>query len=198
MNQNYTHITLVVDRSGSMTGLRDDAQGGINTLLNDQFDLEGKLTVTLVEFDDKIDTVQRLTGEKFQYILSPRGSTALFDAVGREISQTGNDLASLPESERPAKVLFVVVTDGQENASSEYTAESIKDMVQHQEDAYNWQFQFIGADQSAWQGQSLGMSTYSYANTSAGTQDMYSTLTTSTTMYRSAANTTFTMADSDA
>jgi hypothetical protein len=188
MREDYTHITLVVQK---------DAQGGINSLLEEQFALDGKLTVTLTQFDGHIDTVKRMTGEKFEYVLSPRGSTALFDAVGQEIVATGRDLKALKEKDRPAKVLFVVVTDGEENMSREYGAERIKSMVDRQKDDYNWDFQFIGADQAAWAGESLGMNTTQYVNTGAGNTTLYATLNNSATAYRSAViGTAFAMADS--
>lgn len=194
MDNNYTHISLVVDRSGSMTDVRDDAQKGIDALLTDQFGLDGKLTVTLTQFDDKIDTVKRLAKKIFKYQLQPRGWTALLDAVGREIVQTGEDLAALPEAKRPAKVLFVVVTDGYENASQEYTTQTIKALVETQKDIYGWEFQFIGADQAAWAGASLGMASTQYVGSSVGTQTMYSNLSNATTFYRSAVDANFAMA----
>lgn len=187
MREDYTHITLVVDRSGSMTSVQEDAQGGINSLLEEQFALDGKLTVTLVEFDDKFDTVKRMATEDFSYELRPRGMTALLDAVGREIIKTGEDLAKLKEKDRPSRVLFVVVTDGHENSSHEYTVERVKELTDNQKSKYNWQFQFIGADQAAWAGQSLGMNTTQYVGTAAGTRAAYSTLANATTVYRTSA-----------
>jgi hypothetical protein len=193
MDNNYTHISLVVDRSGSMTDVKDDAQKGIDALLTDQFALDGKLTVTLTQFDDKIDTVKRLAKRKFKYELKPRGWTALLDAVGQEITKTGEDLAALPEDKRPAKVLFVVVTDGYENASREYNTESIKALVDTQKNDYNWEFQFIGADQAAWAGAQLGMASTQYVGSAIGTQTMYAGLNNATTAYRSS-NAAFAMA----
>lgn len=196
MREDYTHITLVVDRSGSMTSVRDDAEKGINSLLEEQFALDGKLTVTLVEFDDSVNTVTRLAKDNFTYNLKPRGFTALLDAVGREITKTGEDLAKMKEKDRPAKVLFVVVTDGHENASSEYTVDSVKTLTDRQKSKYNWDFQFIGADQAAWAGHSLGMNTTQYVNNAAGNTRLYATLNNSATAYRSATiGTAFAMAD---
>ncbi|MDP2288489.1 MAG: hypothetical protein Q8M73_07985 [Actinomycetota bacterium] len=102
---NYSHVTLVIDRSGSMQDLCAEAQAGINTLLRDQFALPGKLTVTLVQFDDRIDTVTRMSTDAFGYELEPRGMTKLLDAVGGEIGRTGKDLAALDDAERPARVV---------------------------------------------------------------------------------------------
>jgi Mg-chelatase subunit ChlD len=186
MREDYTHITLVVDRSGSMDTVRKDAEGGINSLLKEQFALDGKLTVTLVDFDTDISTVKRLAGEKFTYRLVPRGGTALLDAVGGEIVKTGEDLALMKAKDRPAKVLFVVVTDGEENSSREYTIEKIKEMTDTQKAKYSWDFQFIGADQAAWAGTSLGMNTTQYVNTGIGNTTLYTTLSNSTSMYRAA------------
>jgi len=197
MREDYTHITLVVDRSGSMSSVQTDAQEGINSLLKEQFALDGKLTVTLVQFDSEIETVKRLANKKFVYALQPRGFTALLDAVGGEIVRTGEDLAKLKEKDRPAKVLFVVVTDGMENASHEFTVDKVKDLTDRQKSKYNWDFQFIGADQAAWAGASLGMNTTQYVNTAAGNTRMYDVLNTSVTGLRSAPiGTAFAMASS--
>lgn len=186
MRSDYTHITLVVDRSGSMNSVQEDAQGGINTLLEEQFALDGKLTVTLTQFDTAVETVKRMANEKFTYELQPRGMTALLDAVGLEIVKTGKDLALMKEADRPAKVLFVIVTDGEENSSREYTYEKIKSMTENQKSVYNWDFQFIGADQAAWAGTRLGMNTTQYINTAAGNTTLYTTLSNSTSMFRAA------------
>ena len=174
VNPNTAHLTLVVDRSGSMQSVRDDAQGGINTLLAEQFAAPARtLTVTLVEFDDDIDTIARLSTTAPRYELIPKGCTRLLDAVGTEIARTGQDLAALPEHERPERVLFVVVTDGMENASTEFTMQQVRAAVEHQRTVYSWQFQFIGADAAAWQGTDMGMATTRYAASPAGTRAAY-------------------------
>ena len=185
--KDYTHLTLVVDRSGSMEAMKEEAQGGINTLLTEQFALPGKLTVTLVEFDDHIDTVARLAKKTIDYSLVPRGMTALLDAVGSEIVKTGADLDKMKEDARPEKVLFVIVTDGEENQSKEYTFEKVKELIAHQKDAYNWSFQFLGAGEAAWQGQSLGMGSSSYNGQDVGGNTrLYGALSASMASYRSA------------
>jgi len=185
--KDYTHLTLVVDRSGSMEGMKEEAEGGIKTLLAEQFALPGKLTVTLVEFDDHIDTVARLAKKTMDYSLVPRGMTALLDAVGSEIVKTGNDLASMKQEARPEKVLFIIVTDGEENQSKEYTFEKVKELITHQKDAYQWSFQFLGAGESAWQGQALGTSMTSYNSQDVGGNTrLYSALSASMASYRSA------------
>lgn len=178
-NPTYTHLTLVVDRSGSMADIRDDAQGGIATLLTEQFAEPGQLTVTMVEFDNSCDDVARMATAPFDYTLRPRGGTALVDAVGREITRTGEDLAALPEAERPSTVLFVVVTDGQENSSSEFTLETVRAAINRQRISFNWQFQFIGAGEAAWQGRDLDVQSTAFTKTSRGTQKMYGTMSDS-------------------
>lgn len=183
---NYTHLTLIVDRSGSMDSVQAEAQSGLNTLLVEQRLLPGDLTVTLTQFDTEVETIQRMQGESFEYELVPRGMTALLDAVGSEIVRTGEDLAALPEADRPEKVLVVVVTDGAENSSHEYSLEKVREMVSHQRDTYNWDFQFIGAGEAAWQGSSLGMNSAAYSGTAAGTRAAYGSMSASLGAYRAA------------
>jgi len=170
---NYTHLTLVVDRSGSMESIRDDAQGGINTLLKEQFAEDGELTVTLVEFDTTIDTVVRMTDAAPTYTLVPRGSTALLDAVGGEIVRTGENLAALSDEQKPEQVLFVVVTDGHENASVEYQLEAVRNLITQQRDQYNWAFQFLGAAETAWQGREMGMDSSAFTSSGKGQRSAY-------------------------
>lgn len=182
--ENYTHLTLVVDRSGSMTSVLTDAQSGIDTLLEEQFALDLPFTLSLIEFDTEISNVATMTKSRPEYKLKPRGFTALFDAIGKGITQTGAHLRALPEDERPGTVLFVIVTDGYENASREYSGNAIKKLVEEQREKYNWQFQFIGADESALQGQALGFNTTSYdPTTSSGV--LYASASASLTNTRS-------------
>ena len=185
-NADYTHLTLVVDRSGSMSSVQQEAQGGITALIAEQFALPGKLTVTLSQFDDAFDTVQRLSDQSFDYELQPRAMTALLDAVGMEVVRTGQDLAGLPEEDRPAKVLLVVVTDGQENSSHEYTVEQVRSMLAVQREQYGWGVRFLGADDAAWQGEALGVGTTRYANTAAGNSAVWVSMSGSMAIYRDA------------
>lgn len=182
--ENYTHLALVVDRSGSMADLKNDAQGGINTLIAEQFAEDSQLTVTLSEFDDEFTDVTRMGTSPFTFELKPRGSTALLDAVGKEITRTGEDLAALPENERPEKVLFVVVTDGEENASKEFTLEAVRKAIKTQREKLNWQFQFIGADEAAWQGRQLGMPISAFNRSDKGQRGAYKSMNDSIKDYR--------------
>ena len=183
-NSNYTHLALVVDRSGSMADIKDDAQGGINTLIAEQFAEDGQLTVTLSEFDDHFDDVVRMSGKPFAYQLSPRGRTALLDAVGKEITRTAQELDALPKALRPSKVLFVVVTDGQENASNEFTLKAVKASIETQRKDCGWTFQFIGAEEAAWQGREMGMNSASFKRTDKGQRGAYKTMNDSMKTYR--------------
>lgn len=151
MNPTYTDITLVIDRSGSMDLIRADAEGGVNAFITEQAEQPGRATLTVVQFDHEYEFLHR--GIPVQsvppYALVPRGMTALLDGVGRAIKETGERLANLPEEERPGLVIFVVVTDGQENASREFSMTQIKEMISHQQDTYGWNFTFLAANQEA-------------------------------------------------
>lgn len=151
MDQNYTDITLVVDRSGSMHAIRGDAEGGINAFIKDQRVKPGRCTLTLVEFDDQYTVVHDGVpiGEAGEYSLQPRGATALLDAIGRAVDTTGARLAAMPEDQRPGLVVVVIVTDGHENASKERTKDAIAALIKQQQEQYSWRFQYLGANQDA-------------------------------------------------
>ncbi|GAA4124021.1 hypothetical protein GCM10022415_29750 [Knoellia locipacati] len=185
-NPGYTHLTLVVDRSGSMAQDRVEAEAGINTLLAEQFALDGELTVTLTQFDDRVETVQRMSGKTFTYELQPRGMTALLDAVGAEVVRTGEDLAGLRGADRPGRVLFVVVTDGQENSSHEYPLERVRDLLRVQKEQFGWEVQFLGAEDAVWQGNALGVRTTKFANTGRGKTAVFESMSASMRVYRDA------------
>lgn len=152
--KNKTDITIVLDRSGSMDSVKSDTIGGFNSFLTSQQKSETEAALSLVQFDDQYETLyldkdiqkaDKLTEDTFQ----PRGMTALFDAIGRTINSVGQRLAALTENERPDKVLMVILTDGLENASTEFSAAKISEMIKHQRDNYKWEFMFIGANQDA-------------------------------------------------
>lgn len=146
----YTALLLIIDRSGSMADIRDDMVGGLTTMLADQATRPGLLTVDLVTFDDQIELVQTMAAVSAVTIeLEPRGSTALFDAIGISVQRFGAALKALPEHARPGTVQVVVVTDGEENASREYTASAVRSLVTAQGEKYNWDFVFLGANQDA-------------------------------------------------
>lgn len=151
MRQDLTDLTVVVDRSGSMSSIREDAEGGINEFISKQKALPGDCTFSLVQFDTQYEFVHKAVPIKGvpKYTLSPRGNTALLDAVGKAIAETGERLKSTPEADRPGLVVILIVTDGQENSSVEYKKAQIKEMIQHQQDAYKWQFSFLAANSDA-------------------------------------------------
>ena len=150
-----THIAVLLDRSGSMGDIKDDAIGGFNCFLKEQKAAGANATLTLVQFDtESTDVVHEsmpilevpdLNHQTFQ----PRGGTPLLDALGQTIDSTGRALAAIPEANRPNKVVFVVITDGQENSSHQHTKASVKERIDRQSSQYNWQFVFLGANQDA-------------------------------------------------
>jgi len=155
--KDHTEIICILDRSGSMSSIEKDAVGGFNTFLEEQKKLPGTASVTLVLFDNAyltpvknvdINTVQPLN--KKTYV--PRGSTALLDAVGRTVSETGARLAAADESERPENVIICILTDGEENSSREFSLKQVKEMISHQKEKYNWEFVFLAANQDAFAG----------------------------------------------
>lgn len=151
MRSDLTDITLVVDRSGSMRQIQHDAEGGINAFVKKQATEPGEALLSLVQFDTEYEFVHQgkpiKQVPKFQ--LHPRGMTALLDAVGRAINETGERLSKMAESERPGLVVFVIMTDGLENSSHEFTRAQVKQMIEEQQSKYNWQFTFLGANQDA-------------------------------------------------
>jgi hypothetical protein len=195
--KNKTDITIILDRSGSMESVKQDTIGGFNNFLSEQQKVEGEASLSLVQFDDQyevayenkdIQVAARLTEATFQ----PRGSTALFDAVGRTINSVGRRLAALPEAERPDKVLLVIMTDGFENASREFTAAKVGEMISHQREVYSWEFMFIGANQDAvLSAREIGIpasSALTYAANEEGTQIAYSMMASKVKNFRVSAD----------
>lgn len=154
MKTDYTDISIVLDRSGSMQIIRYDTIGSFNAFLKDQKTVSSEATITLAQFNDLYEAVYQAiplaeAPELTMQTYVPSGSTALLDAIGRTIDETGQRLAALPEADRPESVIFVILTDGEENASRHYLPERINDMIRHQSDVYRWQFVFLGANQDA-------------------------------------------------
>lgn len=149
-DSDYTALLLIVDRSGSMTTIRDDMVGGLQQFIAEQTAQPGRLTIDYVQFDSEYERLTRLTpAAEITVSLEPRGATALWDAIGRGIGEFGSDLAAMPEDKRPGHVKVVIVTDGMENSSLEFTGETIKQIIQRQQETYAWGFTFLGANQDA-------------------------------------------------
>lgn len=147
---NYTALLLVIDRSGSMQSIKEDMEGGLATLLDEQMAEPGLLTVDMFTFDTQVERVCSIADPKsVSLVIEPRGSTALYDAIGIAVTEFGRTLAAMPEHARPETVQVIVVTDGHENASVEYKASVIKELVTIQKEEYKWDFVFLGANQDA-------------------------------------------------
>jgi hypothetical protein len=156
MKQDYTDITVLLDRSGSMAAIASDTVGGFNAFVKDQASEPGECRLTLIQFDSQdfqqvdfcaipIAEVVPLSKNTF----SPRSSTPLLDALGEAIDNTGRRLAEMAEDRRPSRVVFVVITDGLENASRLRTRDQIFHMIRDQEEIYKWDFIYLGANQDA-------------------------------------------------
>ncbi|MGE5473947.1 MAG: vWA domain-containing protein [Ignavibacteriales bacterium] len=181
MNMNLTEIIFLLDRSGSMGGLESDTIGGFNAFIEKQGRFKGKTIVTTVLFDDRYEILwngidaneAKLTDNEYFV----RGRTALLDAVGKTILDVGYRLSKIKEDERPGKVIFVITTDGLENASCEFTYEKVKELIIHQQEKYNWDFMFLGANiDAAKEADSLGIgrkNAISYEASKAGVRVMY-------------------------
>ena len=151
MKRKFTEIVFILDRSGSMAGLEADTIGGFNSLIQKQKKEEGRALVSTVLFDDKtevlhdrkeLDKIEPLT-DKDYYV---RGCTALLDAVGGAIHHIGNVHKYARAEDRPEKTLFIITTDGMENASRRYSYEKVKQMIERQKKRYGWEFLFLGAN----------------------------------------------------
>lgn len=195
MKPGLSEIVVVLDQSGSMQGIKSDVIGQFNGFLDDQKKVPGEANFSLVLFDSEnyteryigepISKVEPLTEQTYR----PGASTPLLDAIGKTIIKVGQKLAAMPEPERPSKVIFVIMTDGLENASTEFKEKGkIKEMVEHQTQKYSWEFIFLGANMDAIaEGTSLGVkasSSHSYAATGTGIRSAYGLMSSAVTQSR--------------
>lgn len=151
MKKNLTELVFILDRSGSMQGLEGDTIGGFNAMIEKQKKELGEAFVSTVLFDDqtevlhdrvKVSEVQPITDKEY-YV---RGCTALLDAIGGAIHHIGNIHKYARPEDVPEHTLFVITTDGMENASRRYSAQRVKEMIQRQKEKYGWEFLFLGAN----------------------------------------------------
>ena len=185
-------IYCLIDRSGSMANCVDDTIGGFNDFLAKQREVEGKGTLTMIHFADdqkltedmsSLENMKDLTSKTYD----PSGSsTALLDTIGRTINRVESTLNELEQ--KPDKVVFVIITDGQENSSREFKRSQIMEMIKRHEDEMDWDFVFIGANQDAIaEGSNMGVratNSLNYAASGEGVRCMYSSLTSNMTSYR--------------
>lgn len=186
----YTDITVLLDRSGSMTSIKESMETAFNTFVNEHKAIP-TTRISLIQFDDTDPQEIVYLGVPVTHVeklvLRPRGNTPLLDAFCDAIDKTGSRLANIPSDRRPDQVLFVVITDGAENASRRYQRSDVKHRVTHQQDHYKWQFVYLGANQDAIQeAQSFGISrdwAINYAATEAGVRGWTRSLTSNTVAY---------------
>ncbi len=151
MEKNLTELVFILDKSGSMAGLERDTIGGFNSMLEKQRSADGGCCITTVLFNnryellhDRIDiqAVSALTDKEYQ----AGGSTALLDAIGCTIAKLIAVQRSKTEAYRAKRVMFVIITDGEENASREYSVQKVKSMIEYEQSKYGWEFIFLGAN----------------------------------------------------
>ncbi len=154
MNNNLTEIVFILDRSGSMAGLEDDTIGGFNAMVEKQKKEQGEAVLSAVLFSDgsrvlydrvDIRKVEPMTDRQYQV----SGCTALLDAIGGAVHHIANVHKYAREEDRPGKTIFVITTDGMENASRAYTYDEVQRMVKHEQEKYGWEFLFLGANMDA-------------------------------------------------
>lgn len=181
MSRNITEIIFLLDRSGSMAGLESDTIGGFNGFIEKQWHQDGETILTSILFDDQYEVLwnginvndAKLT-DKDYYV---RGCTALLDAVGKTILDVSYRLSKTNGERRADKVIFVITTDGMENASREFTYKKVKELIKHQQEKYNWEFIFMGANiDSAEEADNIGIemeNTFSFDTSKTGVEVMY-------------------------
>lgn len=196
-NPSVTSIHVILDRSGSMQQVRSDIIGGFNAFLADQRAHPSDAWLTLAQFDDQYEVVLDHVSlgdvpelDEMRYV--PRGATALLDAIGRTINAAHATIAQLPEEHRPGKVIFLVMTDGLENASKEFRKADVVASIEARQKSDGWEFVFVGADlASIGEAEQLGFTRGKRLNadlkSSAGVRKAYAEVSKGLSRYRSQA-----------
>lgn len=193
-NDQLTEIVLIVDRSGSMHTIKADAEGGINSFVEEQKKVPGDATLTLVQFDTTYEVIHenKPIADVPPYELKPGGGTALLDAIGKTITSHKTRVDNTPEPNRPGKIIYVIVTDGEENSSHEYARPQINELITGRRDADSWEFIFLAANQDAIQeANALGISgagAMNYAASGAGAAAAYNISTQAVSHMRGASS----------
>ncbi|MDO4942579.1 MAG: VWA domain-containing protein [Lachnospiraceae bacterium] len=203
MRKNLTELIFILDRSGSMSGLEKDTIGGFNSLVNKQKKEKGEVLVSTVLFNHNTEVLyDRIPLEEIQPMNDAQycvyGCTALLDAIGGAIHHIGNVHKYIRGKDRPEKTIFIIMTDGMENASHRYTYQKVKSMIERQKKRYGWEFLFLGANIDAIKvAGSFGIQAnraVNYECDSRGTQLNYEVLSKTVSRVRSCSATTAAMA----
>lgn len=186
-NTNLTEVVSIIDSSSSMCFLTDETIAGFNKFLNEQKEIEGDVNFSLITFSSEykylydntpIQNVKDLTRKEYD----PHGFTAMNDAIGMAIDTVGKRLSNIDDKDRPQKVIFLIITDGQENSSKEYTTEKVSKMVKHQQDVYSWEFIFLGANIDVKKTANVygfkGSKSATYNQSMEGTKDLFRSMST--------------------
>lgn len=174
-NPDLTEIIAILDRSGSMSAVKTDTEGAFDNYVADQRKVPGEAKLSLVQFDTKIETVYatRPLAKVPPLELKPRGLTALYDAIGFTVVDFGEQFARMGEDARPGKVIVVILTDGEENSSQEWTAARLKPLIEEQTTKYGWTFLYLGANQDAvFEGGKIGINAQNSLTYDVGSMDV--------------------------
>lgn len=189
MRNDYIHITMVIDKSGSMYQSKEDVLGGFKKIVDEQkANKNGKVTISLYTFNNDVKEdyvgvdVNDIDGLEYD----PMGGTAMNDGIGTAIDKTGKWLADMNEEDRPGKVLIAVFTDGMENASKEYKLSDVRDKIKHQTEVYSWQFLYLGTDITTTEAaDNLGIKTRTFGARGMAMKN-YDIVNSATSVYRAA------------
>ena len=196
MKENFIHVCFIIDESGSMLGTESDIIGGFKKIIDEQkANKDGKCAVSLYKFASKVskiyigkdvNDVDYLDEKSYR----PGGCTAMNDAIGTAIDEIGKWLDAMDEAEKPEKNLIVIMTDGEENSSVEYSFDKVKEMIKHQEEKYSWSFMYLGTDiTDASYAKSYGFNSRLYSNKKS-LHKTYDMINTSINCYRSSVGST--------